>query len=130
MQLECNVSFLEALGVIEQIRYSGSVKRNSDVISNCRDEEVGPGSWGDQFRDHFWIRFSDPGPHGGFVKSSDLLGIVDFCLEAPDTHMGVRLVDPEIKTAISAAYLESCPDPEILEALVGHEKPMTRFAAW
>ena len=44
--------------------------------------------------------------------------------------MGVRLVDPEIKTAISAAYLESCPDPEILESFVGHEKPMTRFAAW
>ena len=44
--------------------------------------------------------------------------------------MGVGLFDPEVKTAVSAGYLEFGPNPEIPEASVGHQKPMARFTTW
>ena len=50
-------------------------------------------------------------------------------LEAPDAYMGIGLFHPEVESAVTTGDLELGPDPEVLEALVGHQQPMPTLAA-
>lgn len=129
VQLEGDVALLEAFLVSQKFGHLHAIQGDGDVVSDRGDEEIGPFTRLYCSGDKLGIRLADPGPHGGLVKPAHFPGIVDLGLEAPDTDMSIGLFHAEVESAVTTGDLEPGPDPEVLEALVGHQESMPGLAA-